>query len=65
MTGMLFASWVSTFDFILYCSSGVGDRGKAGTQTFLKKHECVKCGHNLHLSHDRFAEDVRKESNEE
>jgi ribosomal protein S16 len=34
-------------------------------QTFLKKHECVNRCHNIHLSHDRFAEHVHKESDEE
>ncbi|KAJ7877949.1 hypothetical protein B0H14DRAFT_2342166, partial [Mycena olivaceomarginata] len=43
-------------------SSGVGDYGKTGIQTFLKKHECANHCHNLHLSHGGFAEDVHEES---
>ncbi|KAJ6613706.1 kinase-like domain-containing protein, partial [Mycena sp. CBHHK59/15] len=30
-------------------SSGVGDHGQAGIETFLKKHECVTCCANLRL----------------
>ncbi|KAF7344642.1 Kinase-like protein [Mycena venus] len=37
-------------------SSGVGDHGKTGIQTFLKKHECANRCENLHLSRDGFAE---------
>ncbi|KAJ7279456.1 hypothetical protein C8J57DRAFT_1570189 [Mycena rebaudengoi] len=37
-------------------SSGVGDHGKTGIQTFLKKHECANRCENLHLSRNGFAE---------
>ncbi|KAJ6611954.1 kinase-like domain-containing protein, partial [Mycena sp. CBHHK59/15] len=47
-------------------SSGVGDHGKPGIDTFLKKHECVnRCTH-LRLSHDGFAsKPASEESNSE
>jgi hypothetical protein len=35
-------------------SSGVGDHGKNGIETFLKKHECVNCCANLRLSCEGF-----------
>jgi hypothetical protein len=63
--GMFSASFVSSFDCVLYSSSGVGDHGKTGIQTFLKKHECANHCHNLHLSHGGFVEDVHEESDEE
>ncbi|KAJ7261621.1 kinase-like domain-containing protein [Mycena rebaudengoi] len=35
-------------------SSGVGDHGKVGIDTFLKKHQCVNRCHHLRLSCDGF-----------
>jgi hypothetical protein len=36
-------------------SSGVGDHGQTGIETFLKKHECVNRCANLRLSCQGFA----------
>jgi hypothetical protein len=36
-------------------SSGVGDHGQTGIETFLKKHECVTRCANLRLSCEGFA----------
>ncbi|KAJ7660416.1 hypothetical protein DFH06DRAFT_1130305 [Mycena polygramma] len=47
------------------CASGVGDHGKPGIETFLKKHKCVnRCSH-LHLSRDGFKSDAVVDSDED
>ncbi|KAJ7758876.1 kinase-like domain-containing protein [Mycena maculata] len=38
-------------------SSGVGDHGKTGIETFLRKHECVNRCKYLHLSREGFESD--------
>ncbi|KAJ7145568.1 kinase-like domain-containing protein, partial [Mycena epipterygia] len=49
----------------LDASSGVGDHGMTGIDTFLEKHECMDRCKQLHLQHGGFATEPAVEDSDE